>query len=487
MVRLRKLGAEFHTPDQLRSGTLINMPYLTDMNAYQDYLDGDITGLFGRMAGNEEAQNVTGARFYAKAGPSGYWQLNLFRAYVRYLVAAVFDRSPVVLDDNPAVQAQWEEASPAMLRQARKAVEWFGAKGRGILMVQRRYPATNIPLVVDPKDYLPLVDPVDRDLTYGHMLLRLWFEGQRIQTTLPNRATVQIYIPQELADISDGRVIVQNTTEDFTWGGDVLGVVGGRLGDSVKASRENPRLQGLWSFGEDDSVFKTMERNVYELLISLSNSRTSLTRDIRPVRVEPTVNDAYSLDSSGRLILDLLDPSFRISVDSQTGANLGYLHSGGMDTSSAFLQLVEIALDNLAYVANIPREAFGLNMQANESGEALQKLQATFRTMVIDIRDDLATILSLMWPLLGGPTGVKIGWEHEPFASTKEYRDSVRADFTAGIVNREFAQASLGYPIMEVDNGNTERTGGSPSEDIDGRDDGESTGVEDGSDRDTDD
>ena len=450
MVRLRQLGSEFHTPEQLGQGAIINMPYLTDFAAYQEYLNGDIHALFSRMAGNEFAQNVTGARFYTQAGPAGYWQLNFFRAYIRYLVAAVFDRSPVVLDANPEVQRRWKMDSTRMLRSGRRAVEWFGAKGRGILMVQRRFPGTNIPLAVDPKDYLPLIDPIDRDLTYGHALLRTWYEGPRILTDFRNRATIQIYIPQELADISDGRVAPQNTTRDYVWAGHAQGVVGGTFGQSTRASRENPRLQGLWTFGEDDSVFASMERNVYETLLALSNSRTSLTRDIRPVRIEPKLVGTNQVDAQGRLILDLLDPSFSIPPDAQLGDALGYLHSGGMDTSSAFLQLVEIALDNLAYVANIPREAFGLNMQSNESGEALQKLQATFRTMVIDIRDDLSAIFSLMWPFLGGPEGAEIGWEHEPFASTEEYKRSIREDFKIGLISKPYAQAALGHPIDDT-------------------------------------
>ena len=78
-----------------------------------------------------------------------------------------------------------------------------------------------------------------------------------------------------------------------------------------------------------------------------------------------------------------------------------------------------MGLDNLAYVANAPRESFGFNMQANESGEALATLRTIFRTLVIDIRDDLSKILSEMWALMGGPAGVRIGWEHEPGASNQ--------------------------------------------------------------------
>ena len=481
MVRLRKLGAEFHSPDQMREGTLINMPYLTDMAAYQDYLDGDITPLFARMGGNEFAQNVTGARYYTKTGPAGYWQLNFFRAYVRYLLAAVFDRSPVAIDASEEVQKQWVEDSPALLRQARTSVEWHAAKGRGVLTAQRRVGDIVIPRAVDPKDYIPLVDPVDRDLEYGHMLLRLWYEGARIESSLPNRATVQVYIPPELAAISDLRVEEQNTTEDFVWAGNVQGVIGGRLGVSTRTRQDSVRMVGIWSFGSDDSVFKTLESNVYELLLQLSHSRTALTRDIRQTRIDPAVTGDNPVDENGNLIFDLYDPVYHIPLDKVAGDALGFLQSGAMDISAAFLQLVEISLDLMAYAANIPREAFGLNMQSNESGEALHKLQATFRTMVIDIRDDLSTILSELWYAIGGPKGIKIGWEHEPFASTTEYRNELRADYKEGIINRDFAQVGLGYPIMEVRNNDNDiqRESGTQSEDIDGRDGGESEGTED--------
>ena len=452
MVRLRKLGTEFHRPSELTTGALINMPYLVDFDRYQDYLDGDITKLFIAMAGNEYAQNVTGARFYLKSGPQGYWQLNLFRAYIRYLVATVFSRSPVALVDDDEIQAQWQRESVMMIRQGRKALEWFGAKGRGILMLERRFPGNSVPVAIDPRAYLPLTDPRRRDITYGHMLLSLWREGQRLETNIPNRATVEIYVPKELADISDGYAQEQNKIEDFMWAGNVQGVVGGRLEASTRSQRDNNRILGLWTFGEDDSIFGSMERNVYETLLALSNARTSLTRDIRPVRIEPALVNPDQQDAEGNLVLDLLDPHFRIPIDARGGEALGYLQSGADQTSAAFLQLFEMALDNLAYVAASPREAFGLNYQANEPGNAINQLVAIFKTTVIDIRDDLGKIFSEMWALMGGPADVKIGWKSEPFASTKEYEDAVRADYNAPkpLITQAFAQGVLGYPIIEI-------------------------------------
>ena len=480
MVRLRKLGSEFHSASELKDGTLIHMPYLTDMERYQSYLDGDITPLFAAMAGNEEAQNVSGARFYAKSGPAGYWQLNLFRAYIRYLVATVFSRSPVALVDDEATQVRWKRESVMMIRQARKALEWYGAKGRGILMLERRYPGTSVPVAVDSRAYLPLVDPRRRDLTFGHMLLSLWRQGPRLETNLPNRATIEIYVSKEMAAISDGYAVEQNTTQDFAWSGHAQGVVGGALAESTRGRRDNDRILGLWTFGEDDSIFGSMERNVYEALLALSNARTSLTRDIRPVRVEPSVSNPEQQDAQGNLVLDLLDPHFRISVDSRAGEALGYLQSGGDATSAAFLQLFEMALDNLAYVAAAPREAFGLNYQANEPGNALNQLVAIFRTLVIDIRDDLSEIFSQMWTLMGGPADVKIGWKSEPFASTKEYEDAVRADYNAPkpLITQSFAQGVLGYPIEEIENGTAVGQGTQELQNIDGRRPDEPEGTE---------
>ena len=253
MVRLRKLGSEFHHPDDFGTGTVMNMQYLSDFGAFQEYQDGDISRLFERQKGNEYAQNLTGARYYEKSGPGGYWQLNMFRAYTRYLMASVFDRSPQALDDSPAVQEQWKVDSPPMIRQARRAAEWFASKGRGVLIVENRYPGTPVPLAVDPKDYLPLLDPINRDLTVGNALLRLWYQGPRLETIINNRATIQLYVTPEEAAVSDGRVKEMNTTQTFQWGGIERGVVGGELGDAEDERQDSVRLAGLWTFGEDDS------------------------------------------------------------------------------------------------------------------------------------------------------------------------------------------------------------------------------------------
>ena len=335
MVRLRKLGSEFHSPEDFVTGANLHMPYLRDMQAYQDYLDGDLSPLFTRMAGNATAQDVTGAIYYKDAGIEGWWHLNLFQAVTRHLVAAVFERSPIPMDSNEAIDALWQEHGPAMIRQARRAVEWFPGKGRGVLKMENRYPGIPTPIAVDPQFYIPLVDPINRDLTVGDAIVRLWYEGERIvDRAIPNRVTIEICVSQAQADISDGRIPQPvNDVMTFWWAGDeAQGSVGGKLEGLSRSPRPNARNLGIWTFGVDDSIYKSMERNVYEFLLSMTHSRTTLTQDVRATALLPPVTGEESMDpDTGKLVLDRLRPQFQIAVDQGRGGTsaLGYIEPHG--------------------------------------------------------------------------------------------------------------------------------------------------------------
>ena len=69
MVRLRKVADEFHHPDEFRPGTMLTWDYLRDMEAYQEYQDGNLTSLYARMSGTPEQDDVTGAPVLQRSGP----------------------------------------------------------------------------------------------------------------------------------------------------------------------------------------------------------------------------------------------------------------------------------------------------------------------------------------------------------------------------------------------------------------------------------
>ena len=201
MVRLRALGSEFHTLDDFRTGAIITMPYLRDFHAFQEYLDGNLAPLYDRMSGNAAQRNVTGSRYYLDpprqgadpAGNGAFVDLNLFRSVARYFVAAVFERNPVVLDDDETAQTAWMQSSGQLIRAARRACEWYPAKGRGVIAVENRFPNTPAAMAVDPQYYIPITDRVNRDFVVGHALLRLWYEGERLpESRIPNLSLIHI-------------------------------------------------------------------------------------------------------------------------------------------------------------------------------------------------------------------------------------------------------------------------------------------------------
>ena len=370
----------------------------------------------------------------------------------------MWEENPVALEDDEALQTAWEQGGQQLIREARRATEWLASKGDGVLKVEQRL-GSRVPIAVDPEDYVPLVDPIERDLTVGHALIRRWYEGPRIlNSDLYNRATVQIYVPPELAVLSDGRVAETHTRMTYNFPGDNQGV----LGHVMEEMEQDARLLGVWRVGNSDSVFASMERNVYEVLLCFTHARTALTQDVRSTAIIPAAIDPAQINpATGRLVRNLLRPEFRISVDNIQGSGpsaIGYLDPPGPAIADAFLRLADVGMDNLAYTANTPREAFGQNYMANEPADALTKLLQTFKTKVIDARDDLGMILSDAFYILNGRR-IKIGWKKEPFANSTVIRDEIRRDFKDGIVNLEYAQGALNYPIMEVDNGDDQRTG----------------------------
>ena len=468
MVRIRKIGGNFYTPADFHEGTLVNQPYLIDMAAYQDYLDGDMTPLYSRMSADEQTNDLTGLRLYQNDNgqilTQSLFPINIFLAAARYVNASVFEVSPVPVDSSPEVERLWNELRTEFLKAARQSVEWRISKGRGVLQLQNRYPDKKILIPIDPQFYVPLVDMINRDIVVGDVILQRWYwrpEGANVVPQAPpNRVTIQISVTPEQAALSDGRIPGPvNTVQTFVWAGnEEVGVVGGNSGVLRQLEGEpgqvqdNARSEAVWTFGDDDSLFKTMERNVFELILAMSNMRSTLTQDVRAAAILPKVTDANSLDANGQFRLDRIRPKYQISadgIDNGAGSAFGYVDPPGPAQAAAYLQLANLCLDNLAYTASMSREAFGLNIQANESGEALSKLQQIFKTQVMDIRDELSRILSEAFKLRTGHETI-IAWEREPFTQTKANDDRVINFKKAGLVSTATAQQMLHLPVEEI-------------------------------------
>ena len=469
MKRLRDVGSEFHYPDDFKSGTLVNQPYLIDMQAYQKYLDGDLSSLYGRHNSDAVTNDITGMRYYTTDDGDilnrAFYEINLFMAAARYVNAAVFEASPIPLDADDETQARWDEVRIHFMREARKAVAWKVAKGRGVLQLQERVGSKILLVAIDPQFWVPLTDPVNRDIVIGDVILQRYFyrePGDPIQPgRTPNRVRIEVSVTEEQAEISDGRVPVTNTKMDFIWAGDdATGVVSsGTIGDSISIVN-NTRSRGIWTFGDDDSIFATMERNTFEFILAISNMRTTLTQDVRSIAILPDVADETVLDENGKFKPNKLRPQYQANLDSSTsGAVFGYVDPPGPMMADAYQNLANMALDNLSYTANLPREAFGLNMQANESGEALNKLQQIFKTMVLDIRDDLSRILTQAFNEVTG-SDATIGWEHEPFTQTVASDDRALKFYAAGLTSQATAQAMAKLPIEDIQQESEEQDDG---------------------------
>ena len=458
MVRLRKLGSEFHHPDEIHVGAQMTMPYLQDMQAYQEYMDGDLSKLYDRMRGNVKTQNLTGSRYYTDTGNLGYLPLNLFQAVNRNLLAAVFESNPKMLDGDDDCQMLWEEEAPSMLREARKGVEWRAPKGNSVWALENRYPGVPTFVAWDPEYWIPLTDLVNRDLPLGDILWRPWWSGPRVlQHDFPDMITFYIAITEAQADLSDGRFGAMNEIRDFLWSGTLdSGVVAGTatLEEHRRTvpTEENKRILGVWSSGNSDSLFKSMEQIVYECILALSHSRTALSQFVRSILIAPRVVDLQNVNSLGQVELDLLNPQYNVPVDqiaSGAGTAIGFLDPPGVEISASFREMYDLLLDAMAYAGNMPREQVGLGMQANESSLALSKLTQTFRTMVIDIRDDLSRILSEVFRLKYGKQ-VTIGWEDEPQTLTRDKDLRILAYYDKGLISATTAQKAANWPIEDV-------------------------------------
>lgn len=459
MVRLRTLASDFHHPDQVRVGAQMQMRYLADMHAFQQYMDGDLSLLYQRQMGNEITQDITGAIIYKEAENKGFFELNTFLSVNRTVLGTAFEQDPKPLDGDDAINAEWDKLSAKWTKASRQAVEWRAPKGRSVWVLEKQVGGQMELIAWDPQYYIPIVDTVNRDKTLGHILWRPWWSGERVlEHNFPDMVDFSIYIGEEEAAMSDGRFGPMNEMRRFRWAGTLSGgvVASTDLEEETMRVEDNPRIVKIWTSGDDDSVFKSMERTAYELILAMSNARTALTQDIRSTRIVPK-QDQSQTDSRGNILLDRLRPEYRVPLDGENNDILGYLDPPGPLIATSFFQLVDLCLDNLAYAANTPRETFGVNTNDSQlaptASSSIAQLQQTFKTWIVDIRDDMSRILSEAFKLVTGHD-VFIGWEHEPYVINQIVDQRVLAYHKQGLISDATAQAAGNWPIEQVSDTN---------------------------------
>ncbi|MDE0006223.1 MAG: hypothetical protein OXQ29_26340 [Rhodospirillaceae bacterium] len=458
MVRIRRLGSEFHSPDEIRPGLQLSMQYLADYERWQHYLDDNLAPLYARHSDGANGDKLTGYSYYRNA-PKAIWEMNYFRSVVRAFEAAVWSDMPMPIDASEQITAQWMIQGSDLIRQMRKSIEWRVGFGRGVVWTDEQVGSVPLFQTSSPAGYIPLLHPYNRDLVLGHVFLNFWREGERLQETdLANRVTAQIFVTPEAAAQSDGYMQQTNVIRIFEYAGQGSGAFGslGALLGEVPG-----RLLGVWTYGDDDSIFGSMERNVFEALMHLSNARSALTRDVRPHQIVPTPVDPRNLDSQGRFVIDPVEPNVYVPVDESSGGQsmFGYVEPPGPATSAAFMELHELAMRQLAYVAMTPPEEFGDNYMSGEPAQAVQLLKHTFLMFVIDARDDISRILSEAWATVGGPSDVRIGWSQAPYVDTDAIDARVIRLLSAGLISRSTGQSMAGLPIEDTG------TTGAPTDD----------------------
>lgn len=449
MVRIRRLTEEFTSPDEVVSGAILSMEYLSAYASFQRYLDGDLSPIVARMVGADAtAQNVSGYRFYSKSGMQGLWANNYFRSVASSINGAVFEQMPVAIDSSPEVQKRWEAENRPIVRALRMGVEWLAAKGRAVWKVEnqvRRGSVLPVFRAVDPAGYLPIIQRTARDQIVGHIILEWWWSQGRLPGGLtPDRVTADIIVTAEDAERSDGLLTPIAEKRTFTWAGEGQGVLGSLV------STTPSRTQGIWTVGDDDSVFADMESDAWEAIMAITNARTALTGHVRTPVILPGLIDTSNLGSDGTFTIDPLDPQIRVPPDSLgMGSAYGFVDPPGPQISAAFIALYEQALDNLAY-HGLPEASVGRGFEANEAAASYRMERQPFLTRIGDIRDDLGGVMAEAWPLLGGPEGIIIGWEDPPQTDQAALDDRAIKLKGAGLVSTATAQAIAHVPVEEI-------------------------------------
>ena len=416
---------------------------------------------------------MTGAEIYAdedgKIDDKAFYQLNLFLSGQRHYVATVWSESPMPIDASEEDFEEWKQGSAGLIREARKATAWKYSKGHGVIQVINRFPNTPVPMAIDPRGYLPIVDRQNRDLPLGHITFLLYTHYPRIeQLDTPFDIAFYIYIDEEGAAMSDGELVPTNEYRKYTYAGSQgAGFIGAELKEELERG-ESSRILGIYAFGTGDSIFASMEHNAYEIILALTHARTALSQDIRSTQIIPDVVNDGTLDANGNLIRDRLRPHIQVPVDKPNGGGgslFGYIAPPGPEMADAWIRVAENGFTNMAYSASQPPEVFGKNYVPNEPADAFSMITQTYRTEILDTRDDLSVILSRCWEHMTGKR-LMIGWQNEPLVNTRELDDRAIKLKGAGIINTETAQKMTGSPVEEIEDANTQRTPNSPSQNI---------------------
>ena len=471
MTRIRRLGAEFLSYDELGPGTTLNLSYLADYKAWQEYLDDNLDPLWDRHSvapqpgqSQSRVDDMTGFGRYRNA-TRALWRINYFKSIVRAYLASVFESAPTPIDPSPEIAAQWKKEGRAIVREIEKAVEWRISKGRGVLLLENTVGTDEVePMfsAIDPAGYLPIRHPRNRDYTIGHMFVQ-WYRSEKQErlpySDLADEMSVAIFVDERGAALSDGRMRPINVVRRYRWNADQAGL--GNVGDFID---EVPgRILGAWTFGDDDSLFGSTEDNIFEAILALSNSRTALTRDVRSIAIVPKVVDERNLTSDGNFYIDDLNPVVQVPIDDgDGGSKYGYVEPPGPIISEAFRELHNTALQQAAYTANLPPTVFAEGYMPGEPAEAVRQLTVLHLTYVVDIRDDTSPIMSEAWALMGGPNGVEVSWEQAPYIDQDKVDQRAIALKGAGIISQQTAQAMTKMPIEKIDETPPDR-GGNPN------------------------
>ena len=479
MVRLRKLATEFYSPDQIKENAILTMQYLDDMRRYQDYMDGDLSRLYAihtaKPTPEEEKKgfpsrldDVTGYHLYKTAGRRAMVEVNYFKTVSRAVIAAVFSDLPVALTDDEAVQKQWDMDKDALLKQARMAVDWLVAKGRGVLVVREEIAKASTHAVLraaDPAGYIPIKHRLYQDQVIGHALLSFSYEGDRlINTEIINQVAADIWVSEDDVLNSDGyisapvneiRIFGYNGGEEYT----------GTLGELKRTIKS--RIKGLWTFGDDDSIYGEMESVVFNAIVGLTNARTSLTRDIRSPQIIPQLTDPSNRAADGTFHLDPVRPTIQIPPDggSDTSSTFGYSEVRGPEITEAFLVYMDKLIEAMSYASGVTPEAIGENYMPQEPAAAFNAVRQAFIVWITDIRAALSQCLSEAWAMTGGPEGVPVGWEQAPYVDSDKVDDRVIKLLGAGLISVKTAQGMAHLPIEEMDDGTGREDSGNDGDD----------------------
>lgn len=452
-MRIRLLQEEFTHPDEIAPGANLTMNYLADYEAYQSYLDGKLDVLFARQRGNLKDQDMTGWKFYVGSTMAGLWKVNYFQSVLRFVRQSVFERHPTVIGGEESVVDQWKEDSREILRQCRQGLDWLTAKGRAVFVVEHKISRGEVVPVFtakDPAGYLPILLRTDRQVIIGHAFCNWWSSlGRMVGSNRADRVDITIIITEEDAAKSDGLVKPMNEIRTFTW--NTENAAPAHLGSLLEV-RSPSRVQAVWTIGDDDSTFASMESTSYHANLFLNHSRTALTQDVRSIVILPGMFDAENIGEDGQFVFpDPLNPTVRIPTNMVDSATMyGFVESPGPAKSSAYMDMHGLTMEQLAYDAGLPQEAVGEGYMANESGEAVKTIRSPFITRIVDVQDDFSHMLREAWPLLGGPEGAILGWEHQPGVNQEMLDDRAIKLKGAGLISRATGQAMCDVPIEEV-------------------------------------